>query len=158
MLPIDHEDLKSVRNPGRPDSEAGLARPMRTPNPLFKGWGPKLLTVALALCGIAITRTPASADVEVIAIASCAADHGAQLLSHPDAILPDFVYANGETTLRVKLNASGRVDDVAIAQSSGDAMLDFAAMGVVRGSRYQAASLNCAQAPDEFLYKVVFPE
>ncbi|HTZ53966.1 MAG TPA: energy transducer TonB [Candidatus Acidoferrum sp.] len=158
MLPIDHEDLKNVRNPGRPDSEAGLVRPMRTPNPLFKGWGPKLLTIALALCGIVITRTPASADVKVIAITNCAADHGAELLSNPDAILPDFAYPNGETTLRVKLNASGRVDDVAIAQSSGDAMLDFAAMGVVRGSRYQPATQSCAAAADEFLYKVIFSD
>lgn len=158
MLPIDYEDLKNVRNPGRPDSEAGLARPMRTPNPLFKGWGPKLLTVTLALCGIAITRTPAWADVKVVAITSCAADRGAQLLSHPDATLPDFVYANGETTLRVKLNAMASVDDIAITQSSGDVILDFAAMGVVRGSRYQAASLNCTPATDEFLYKVIFSE
>ncbi|MGB6985926.1 MAG: energy transducer TonB [Candidatus Aquilonibacter sp.] len=158
MLPIDNEDLKNVRNPGRPDSEAGLVRPMRTPNPLFKGWGPKLLTIALALCGIVITRTSASANVEVIAITSCAADHGAELLGYPQPIIPDFVSANGETTLRVYLNAAGRVDNVAIAQSSGDAMLDFAAMHVVRGSSYQAASLSCAAASDEFLYKVIFSE
>ncbi|MGB8965082.1 MAG: TonB family protein [Candidatus Cybelea sp.] len=159
MLPINNEDLQNVRNPGRPDREAGLARPMRTRHPIFEGWGPKLFAVAIALCGILATHTSASADVKAVAITNCAANHGAVLISHPDLILLDLVpSAYGETTLRVGLGASGHVDNLAIAQSSGDEMLDFAAMRLARASRYEAASVNCEPAADEFLYKVTFSE
>ena len=158
MLRTNDEQLKNLRNPERPDEHTGIARPPRTSHPLFAGWGPKLLTAAIAFATVVGANQPASAATKVIALTSCAADHGAALLSHPDVILPDFVSGTGETVMRVDLAASGQISKISIAQSSGDAGLDFAAMRVARGSRYQAASSGCQSSGDSVLYRVIFDQ
>jgi TonB family protein len=158
MLRTNDEQLKNLRNPERPDQSTGIARPPRASHALFAGWGPKLLTAAITLAAALCSSQPASAATKVIAMASCAADHGAVLLSHPDVILPDFVSGTGETVLRVDLVGSGQISNIAIAQSSGDAALDFAAMHVARGSRYEPASSDCQASGDSVLYRVIFDQ
>lgn len=155
MLRTNDDQLKNLRNPEIPDERTGIARPPRTSHALFAGWGPKLLTAALTIAAAFCAGQPASAETKIVA-SVCAADHGAMLLSHPDVALPDGVYGSGETVLRVDLAASGQISNISIAQSSGDAALDFAAMRVARASRYLAASSNCQAAGDSFLYSVIF--
>jgi TonB family protein len=156
MLRTNDEQLKNLRNPERPDEHTGIARPPRTSHALFAGWGPKLLTAAITVAAALCASQPVSASTKVIASASCAADHAAVLLSHPDVMLPDGVYGTGETVLRVNLAASGQISNISIAQSSGDAALDIAAMRVARASRYEAATWNCQASGDSFLYRVIF--
>ncbi len=157
MLPIENEKGQQIRYPGRPDSEAGTVRPMRTPNPLFHGWGPKLFAAALALSGVVATSKAALADTQIALISSCAtADHGASVLSSPILETPEGVGASGEAIVRVNLSAAGQVKAMAIAQSSGSFDLDFAAMRQVQRSHYAPASIGCNAAEDTALYDVTF--
>jgi TonB family protein len=158
MLRTNDDQIKNLRNPELPDERTGIARPPRTSHALFAGWGPKLLIAALAITAVLGANQPASAATKVIALATCGADHGAVLLSHPDVILPDLVSGTGETIMRVDLGTSGEISNLSIAQSSGDAVLDFAAMRVARGSRYQAASWDCQSAGESVLYRVIFDQ
>ena len=159
MLSIENEQIKQVRNPGRPDSEAGTVRPMRTPSALFHGWGPKLFVAALAICGLSLSTKPAFAATQIAIISGCAApDHGASLLSAPDVETPDGVGAAGEAIMRADLSSAGRVRDVAMAQSSGTFELDFAAMQVVRESRFAPASIGCTPAGESVLYDVIYTQ
>ena len=153
MLRTNDDQLKNLRNPEIPDERTGIARPPRTSHALFAGWGPKLLTAAVTIAAAFCAGQPASAETKIVA-SVCAADHGAMLLSHPDVALPDGVYGSGETVLRVDLAASGQISNISIAQSSGDAALDFAAMRVARASRYLAASSNRQAAGDSFLFSL----
>jgi TonB family protein len=158
MLRTTDEQLKNLRNPERPDEHTGIAKPPRTSHALFAGWGPKLLTAAITVAAALCASQPASASTKVIASTTCAADHAAALLSHPDVMLPDGVSGTGETVLRVDLAASGEIANISIAKSSGDAVLDFAAMRVARMSSYQPASWNCQASSDSFLYRVIFSQ
>ncbi len=156
MLRTNDDQLKNLRTPEIPDDRTGIARPPRTSHALFAGWGPKLLIAAIAFTTVLSANQPASAATKIVAATLCGADHGAMLLSHPYVILPDGVSGSGETIMRVDLAASGQISNIAIAQSSGDAALDFAAMRVARASRFQAASSGCQAAGDSFLYSVIF--
>lgn len=149
----EDNELVRVRIPERPD-EGTLIRPKRVSTALFQGWGPKLLATALAIGTLGFSAHPATA-AQVIALASCQ-NHGAALVSNPIPDAPDGDAATGETVVRVDLSSAGRVQTVAVAQSSGDTLLDFAAMRVARESQYSAASFDCKPAATQFLYSVTF--
>jgi TonB family protein len=157
MLRIEKEELGNVRNPGRPDNEAGIVQPMRTANPLFKGWGPKLIATAVALNALRYSTAPTSAAQ--VAMASCSSpSHAATLISAPMADYPNGVAGSGQTVLRVMLASTGRVKNIAVAQSSGNVDLDFAATQVAEHSRYAPAVTACQATDDAFLYSVDFKE
>ncbi|HTU70302.1 MAG TPA: energy transducer TonB [Candidatus Baltobacteraceae bacterium] len=159
MFNTNDEHPKNLRNPERTEQSTGIARPIRTSQKLFAGWGPALLTGAVTLFALLCASVPASAATKVILASACSTpNHGAALLSHPDVMLPDGVNGTGTTILRVDLAASGEISNIAVAQSSGDSALDFAAMRVARASRYAAASWDCQPAGDSFLYKVIFAQ
>jgi TonB family protein len=150
----NREHLKT-RNPERSDDVAGIALPQRVSGKLFPGWGPKLMLAAFAVGALAVSNRPASAATAV-AQAACG-DHGAVLVSSPVFGAPDGMSGNHETVLRIDLTASGRIANLAVAQSSGDPILDFEAIRVARESRYAAAVDGCKPAADSFLYRVTFP-
>ncbi|MGZ3497213.1 MAG: energy transducer TonB [Vulcanimicrobiaceae bacterium] len=157
MLPIENKQPSSVRNPGRPDNQARVILPTRTPNTLFRGWGPKLIATAVTICTLALSNKPALASSHITIASSCSsADHGATLLSSPIPETPEGVGASGRTIVRVDVAASGRVERLEVAQSSGSAQLDFAAVRVAEQSQYAPASLACHAAGDSFLYSVTF--
>jgi TonB family protein len=154
MRQSDDIEILKVRYIDRPNEEGTLIRPKRVSTALFQGWGPKLLGAALAIATLGFSGRPAAA-AQAVALASCQ-NHGAALLSNPIPDAPDGDAASGETVLRVDLSAAGRVQTVAVARSSGDTLLDFAAIHVARESRYSAASIDCKPAADQFLYSVTF--
>src|SRR5579884_1445335 len=105
MRQIDSEDPKAMRNPERPDREAGIAAPRRNPGGLFPGWGPKLMLCALAMGGIACANKPAMAASQHVAVAACMTpDRGALLLSNPTPELPLGVSARGTTVMLIDLS------------------------------------------------------
>lgn len=144
----------SVRNPRRPQDDVDPAIPTRPQAAVFHGWGPTLIAAALAIAGAALTTRPATANV--VAVASCE-NHGARLMSSPALSTPEDAAAGGEAVLRVELSASGRIRELAIAQSTGSALLDFEALRVARESRYTAAFVDCKPADDVVFYHVTFP-
>lgn len=159
MRHIDPEEAKATRNPILPNSEGGIATPVRNPGGLFHGWGPKLMLCALAVGTIGFANKPAVAATEHVALAACAtADRGASLLSNPTAEIPDGVGARGTTVMRLDLSPLGHINALAIAQSSGDSQLDFEAIRVARQSRYAPAIRHCSAASDQVLYAVTFSE
>jgi TonB family protein len=142
------------RNPERLDDESGVALPKRLPGTLFQGWGPKLMVAALAIGTLALSNKPANAATAV-AMTACE-NHGATLISSPSFDVPDGVAERGDAILRIDLSATGRIENLAVAQSSGDPLLDFEAMRVARESRYNAAIVDCKPAADSVLYRVTF--
>lgn len=143
----------SVRNPRRPHDESD-PNGARLLAPVFQGWGPKLIGVALAIVAAALAMRPASANV--VAVASCE-NHDARLVSSPALSVPEGAAAGGEAILRVDLSASGQIRDLAVAQSAGSALLDFAAMREARESHYAAAFVDCKPVAAHVLYHVTFP-
>lgn len=157
MLPIKNKRPGGARNPGRPNGEAGVIQPTRTPITLFSGWGPKLFATAVAICALALSSDPARATSQMTTVSSCAsADHGATLLSAPVPETPEGVGTSGRTIVRVDLAASGRIKSLEISQSSGSAQLDFAALRIVEQSQYAPASVACQATAERFLYSVTF--
>jgi len=148
MRQNDNNEHLKIRNPGRPD-EAGVALPKRLPGGLFPGWGPKLMGAALAIGALALSNQPAKA-------ASACENHAAMLVGFPAFGIPEGAVGGKEAVLRVDLSANGRVQNLALAQSSGDALLDLEAMRIVHQSRYAAAVIDCKPAADSFLYRVTF--
>lgn len=157
MRQIDSEHPKAMRNPERPDREAGIAAPGRNPAGLFHGWGPKLMVCAFAMGSIAFADKPAMADTQHVAMSACVTpDRGALLLSNPTPELPAGVSTRGTTVMRIDVSPSGHVDDLAVVQSAGDPRLDYEAMRVARASRYAYASHNCTAINERVLYAVIF--
>jgi TonB family protein len=126
---------------------------MRLPGTLLQGWGPKVMAAALATTVPALSTRPVAANV--VAVSSCE-DHGAQLVSSPAVTTPEEAPAGGEAIVRVDLSAAGQIRNLTIAQSTGNALLDFEAMRVARESRYAAAFVDCKPAADDVLYRVSF--
>jgi TonB family protein len=154
MREIDNNEHLKIRNPERPDQETGIALPRRLPQTVFQGWGPKLMAATLAAGTLVLSNSPAKASTTV-AQTSCE-DHGAVVLSSPEFSAPEGIVAEGETVLRINLTAQGQIQDLAVVQSSGNALLDYEAMRVASESRYEAAMVDCKPAADTFLYRVTF--
>jgi TonB family protein len=153
MRQYDDESLK-VRNPGRPDDEAGIASPKRISGNLFQGWGPKLMAAALAASALAFSDSQVKA-ANLVALGTACQNHAARLISNPAYVTPDGS-GSGEAIVRVTLSATGRIENASLVQSAGDPLLDFTAMHVIRESRYAAAIAACKPAADSFLYDVDF--
>jgi TonB family protein len=153
MRRIDETQHLKSRNPGRPEDEGGVAMPKRLPGTIFQGWGPKLMAAALAMIAPALTTRSATANV--VAVSACE-NHSARLISSPAISTPEDAAIGGEAILRVDLSATGQIQNLAVAQSTGDALLDFEAMRVARESRYAAAFVDCKPAAESVLYRVTF--
>lgn len=54
----------------------------------------------------------------------------------------------------VSIASNGSVQQVKIAQSSGDATVDKAAMDAAKASTYAQATRNCAPVPGKYLFRV----
>jgi TonB family protein len=150
----DSEQLK-IRNPARPDAEAGIATPHRVAGNLFQGWGPKLMAAALAASALAFTDSQVKAAT-LVAMGTTCQDHAARLVSSPAYVTPDGVNGAGEAVYRVNLSAFGKIESLTLERSAGDPLLDFTAMHVIRESRYDAAIVGCKASAQSFLYSVNF--
>ena len=151
----DDEQLKNLQNPERPDESTGIARPPRTSQKLFAGWGPALLTAAVTLFALLCASMPASAATKVIALSTCAADHGAVLLSHPDVILPDLF---PERARRLCALSRGLRPDrqhrhrTVIGRCRARLRRDTCGTGFA----LRAGQLDCQASGDSVLYRVIF--
>jgi TonB family protein len=154
MRQTDNREHLQIRNPGRPDDEAGVVLPRRLPGTLFQGWGPKLMAVALLISALAMSEKPAQAE-GTLAYAACTS-HGAQLISSPSFSKPEGVEEGGVAVIRINLAASGQIQSLALARSSGNTLLDIEALHVARASRFSGAMSDCTPAPETVLYNVDF--
>ena len=155
MRQFDNAESLKVRNPARPDDEAGIASPQRVSGNLFQGWGPKLMAAALAASSLAFWNSQVKAAT-LVAMGAVCQNHSARLISSPSYVTPDSVNGIGEAVVRVNLSAAGKIEGLALERSAGDPLLDFTAMHIVRESRYSAAIVACKSAADSFLYNVNF--
>jgi protein TonB len=117
-----------------------------------------LAAVALAATTLSLAGAPASAKPAAL-LAACPEDQPAAVLSHPTPQMSEVAQAWGESgsvVLRIRLDASGELQDVAIKQSSGYAELDREAIRVARESRYAPATAGCAGQGGDYLYQVDF--
>jgi Gram-negative bacterial TonB protein C-terminal len=155
MRQFDNAENLKVRNPARPDDQAGIAAPKRVPGSLFQGWGPKLMATAFAAGALAISTSHVKAAT-LVAMAAACQDHSARLTSSPGYVTPDSVNGAGEAVYRVTLSENGRIEALALERSAGDPLLDFTAGRIVRQSRYAAAVAGCKASAETFLYSVRF--
>src|SRR5215469_11919070 len=130
MRQFDDAEALKVRNPARPDDEAGIATPRRISGNLFQGWGPKLMAAVLAASALAFTDSQVKAAT-VVAMGEACQNHGARLISNPSYVTPDGA-GTGEAVYRVNLSADGQIKDLVLERSAGDPLLDFTAMHVIR--------------------------
>lgn len=94
-----------------------------------------------------------------VAAASCEnPDKGASVLKPVEPELSDSqikqAHAPRAALISVSIATDGSVQSVAIAQSSGNATVDKAAMGAAKASSYAPATHNCAAVPGKYLFKV----
>lgn len=62
----------------------------------------------------------------------------------------------GITSVRVALDASGRLTSTSVLESSGNRWLDRAALQAARSSTYHAESRDCARVGGEYAFVVDF--
>lgn len=105
MRQYEEPEQLVVRNPARPDNEAGIAAPKRISGNLFQGWGPKLLAGGLAASTLAFSNSQAKATT-LVAIGA------------PSYVTPIGVNGVGEAVYRVTLSTTGQIEKVTLAQSA----------------------------------------
>ncbi len=71
---------------------------------------------------------------------------------------PDAQGAQGQVKVRVDLDAQGNVTGTAPYSSSGNPLLDMAAVRAARGSRYAPEQRDCKNVPGSYLFTVDFQE
>lgn len=100
---------------------------------------------------VVVTPTPKPAcsapDVDAKAVAAVAPERPAEATSGA---------ANAQ--VRVQLDANGNVTGASIYQSSGDQVLDMAAVRAAKASRYAPEERDCKNVPGSYLFDVDFQE
>jgi len=91
---------------------------------------------------------------------SCAAPHvDARTTQKADADYPALAQAQGAagtSTVKVALSASGVVESATIYRTSGNTVLDQAALKAARNSRYAPEIEDCQKVPGQYLFVVEF--
>ena len=71
---------------------------------------------------------------------------------------PDSQGQQAQTKVRVDLDASGSVTGASVYATSGDQLLDMAAVRAAKASRYAPEERNCKNIPGSYLFTVDFQE
>lgn len=124
-----------------------------------RGWGPKLLGIALAASAIELTGANALAASVSLKSTCAPADRPARAVSSaiPDYPgIPELQGLEGASLVLIHLSADGNVESASIAQSAGHPAFDREALRTVRNSRFAAETVHCQAVEGEYLYRVVF--
>jgi len=100
------------------------------------------LAVALSLAGCADTVRPVLGGLKIGPAASGPFTYPMLLSEQPPFEYPEDAWTRGvggETLLKIHISRIGHVDSVYVARSSGDAVLDSAAVAGARRLRYRPA-------------------
>jgi len=161
---MENKDLERRRNtridlPG--DGLAGMVHPKRvTGTTLFRGWGPKLLAVAIALGALGLPASHALASEDPTPSLSCTvSDRDATVVDQPTPEMPESAVAaeaSGDVVVQVDLSAEGKVEKGTIVRSSHNFALDREAMRVVNETLFTPAIAGCQAIPSSYLYTVSF--
>lgn len=118
-------------------------------------------TLALALssaAGAASIRLVPLAPTSVGASVTCAAAPASITHAEP-ADLPAIAAeqnVTGITSVRIALDASGRLTNSSVLESSGNRWIDQAAVRAARFSRFSAESRDCTHVGGEYAFVVDF--
>ncbi len=90
-----------------------------------------------------------------------ACNHEAQIITQ---VVPEYpprsnrfgFFPRNQAIVRVHLDATGKVLGVAMAFSSGVAVLDSAAMEAAKASTYEPKYAGCKPVPGDYLYRITF--
>lgn len=126
-------------------------------------WTPKLMALALAACSVSAFSSSARASTGVAGpteARSCpSADRPPSILRTATPEIPPIAKlegASGDVLVRVDLKSDGKLEGAAIAQSSGNAVLDREALRVARETEYGSGVESCRALSGSYLYKVSF--
>lgn len=108
-------------------------------------------TGLVVLLAVAATASPSPSS-------SCARDVVPISAVQPD--YPDSERRNApadySVTVRVSVDATGKVTDVQIADSSGNAAIDASAIRAARESTYESKVVDCKAVPGSYLFHADF--
>lgn len=133
---------------------------------LFGGWGPKMLTLAIAAAAV-VSSTGRSDAAGATGAAAATMPHGVCTLGMADPVLaavqdpgwPDN-YGNstdtGTAVVRVSVDSSARITRTAIEKSSGSFMLDRAARRLASDAHLVPSDASCRTAPGDYTLVINF--
>ena len=163
MPTVNNNEIDCTVKPRKEERDAansGIIHPKRSGTGLFGGWGPRLLSVALAAAALGASNTATFAAPRDFTSPSCStADREATVTNTwpPDVpALAQAEGASGEALIRVDLSETGELQNAEIVKSTGNAALDREAMRVAHESTYSPASVGCEGIPSSYLFSVNF--
>ena len=121
-----------------------------------------LLAAGCVVATSSIPLTALAKDGPAVAVRTCAvanADASISYASPPDVpMIARDMHATGTAMLRLDLTSSGAVANASIARSSGNGILDSAALNSVHWSSFRPATRDCAPVAGSYFYLVNFSE
>jgi|GEM_PF-1293056 TonB family protein len=141
-------------------------------NRLFPGWGPKLLLAAVAVFALAnqatarayttspaISMIPLSPATVAISNSRSACDADAAVDGTPFFEMPQIAAdqgAHGASQVKIDLTSTGNLAHEELYASSGNVVLDGAAMRSARLTRFTPQVIACQRIAGSYLYVVDF--
>jgi len=173
--PVSHAPTASLRPQQRPEQTAPTPKPVKKPEraapeapkpqaksadakPAQKGATAQTSSGSNSGQGAGVTKQAAAATISKAQRHSLMAQWGAAIRHGIERRkrYPRGTNASGTTKLRITVSRQGRLLGMSVAQSSGDAALDRAAVEAVRRTRYPAAPGGLGQPSYSFNLPIAF--
>ncbi len=132
-------------------------------NVLFGGWGPKMLTLAIAAAAVASSTGRSDAAGS----AGAASQHGVCALGMAEPVLAaaqnpgwpnsyDTPNETGTAVVRVSVDTSAHITHTAIEKTSGNMMLDREARRLASEAHLVPSDASCRTAPGDYTLVIKF--
>lgn len=150
--PVPSQAAAAPPNVTPPRTQPNAGPPVAAPGPVTTG------SPGLGIDGTG-TPVPSSAPTEPPKPACSVHDTPASVSNVVSPETPESADGQGGTAqVRVSLASSGAVVGVAIYKSTGNMLLDRAALRAARVSTYRAETRDCAQVGGDYLFTVDFTQ
>ncbi len=132
-------------------------------NVIFGGWGPKMMSLALAATALASsTGRSDAATILTTQHGLCTMGMAPPTLSETQAPgWPDDlteVSGSGHVTVRVSVDTSAHVTGTAIEKSSGDFAMDRDARQLLKVAKFVPSDASCQTKPGDYAFEVEYRE
>ncbi|MDB5043671.1 MAG: Gram-negative bacterial TonB protein C-terminal [Candidatus Eremiobacteraeota bacterium] len=121
-----------------------------------------LVAASSALTPLAVGAAPVNPPQSVATSISCQSAHtDAAVIFAAPAYMPVMAHEQGfkgTAYVEVALAQDGKLAAARVARSSGNRLVDAAALSTVRATTFRAESINCTPVAGAYLYVVDFDE
>jgi TonB family protein len=120
------------------------------------------VTASAAFTPLTVGAAPVNQSVDVVTSTSCQSAHAAAavILAAPAymPVIPHEMGFKGTAYIEVDLAENGQLAAAQVARSSGNWLVDAAALSTARATTFRAETVNCTPIAGAYLYRVDFDE